>query len=296
MAKKKKAATPFDESGILKPRWKMTPEEVTAANKVDPTPPPKQKRVPKSGVKEYKEPVQKRPKMKPAPKTFTVEDKLNNDEEKVIRAGTNAELRKGIPTVVIRDQKKPAISSGPNLPRIGQIYKHSDGRIMRVSAENINEVHSDAKRTVLPTAGREEMMPERPAPLPGPRGGLKIKVTKNTSGNRSGLGVAHDIVKDHVDRALGHLDTMASTEHGSGPYRQAKKSFSVVHKAIGDQNMSKPIHGMLQLAHNHIDTKQKGTDRMLGALKEAVGAKLREGKLAEEERTFRQYKSEKGGK
>ena len=210
-----------------------------------------------------------------------------------IRPGTNTELRRGIPSKVVRDQTKPVQSAGPRLPRIGQAYKHSDGRIMRVTAENIDEVHADAKRTVLPEAGRDVMEPVgRPAPLPGPRGGLRPADNRNVSGNRAGLGVAHDVAKDHADRAIGHLETMAASEHGSGPYRQAKKSFGVVHKAMGAQNMSKSIHNMLQLAHNHIDTKQKGTEKMLGALKDAVGAKLREGKLAEEERAWRQMQNE----
>ena len=79
---------------------------------------------------------------------------------------------------------------------------------------------------------------------------------------------------------------------GSGPYRQAQKSFQSVHGIIGSQNMSKPIHTMLQLAHNHIDTQQKDIPGMLAATKEAIGARLREGKLAEEERAWRQMQNE----
>jgi hypothetical protein len=210
-----------------------------------------------------------------------------------IRPATNPELKRGIPSRVVRDQEKPTQSAGPRLPRIGQIYKHSDGRMLRVSANNIEEVHADAKRTVLPEAGRDVMeQPGRPLPLPGPRGGLRQRVERNDSGNRPGLGVSHTMAKEHVDRALGHLDTMAASEHGSGPYRQAQKSFQVVHGEIGKKNMSKPIHTVLQLAHNHIDTKQSGTEKMLNATKEAVGARLREGKLAEQERAFRQMQNE----
>jgi len=213
-----------------------------------------------------------------------------------IRPATNPELKRGIPSRVVRDQTRPTQSAGPSLPRIGQIYKHSDGRMMRVNPENIDEVHSDAKRTVLPTAGRDVMMPEgRPAPLPGPRGGVRVNIPKNTKGNRSGLGVDHATAKEHVDRAVGHLDAMASSEHGSGAYRQAQKSFQVVHGAIGEKNMSKPIHTMLQLAHNHIDSKLPGTEKMLNATKEAVGDTLKAGKKAEEERAFRQMQTDKGG-
>jgi hypothetical protein len=140
------------------------------------------------------------------------------------------------------------------------------------------------------------MMPEgRPAPLPGPRGGVRVNIPKNTKGNRSGLGVDHATAKEHVDRAVGHLDAMASSEHGSGVYRQAQKSFQVVHGAIGEKNMSKPIHTMLQLAHNHIDSKLPGTEKMLNATKEAVGDTLKAGKKAEEERAFRQMQTDKGG-
>lgn len=228
----------------------------------------------------------------PTPRTQT----MTAVTGETIRPATNPELRRGIPSVVVREQTKPTQSAGPRLPRIGQIYRHSDGRMMRVSAENINEVHADAKRTVLPEAGRAEMTPVgRPAPLPGPRGGLRPNIARNTRGNRGGLGVAHDIAKDHVDRALGHLDAMASAEHGSGAYRQAQKSFHVVHGEMGKQNMSKPIHTVLQLAHNHIDTKQPGTEKMLAATKEAVSARLHQGKLAEEERTWRQMQGEKKG-
>lgn len=213
-----------------------------------------------------------------------------------IRPATNPELRRGIPSKVVRDQTKPTQSAGPRLPRIGQIYKHSDGRMMRVSAENIDEVHTDAKKTVLPTAGREVMeTPGRPTPLPGPRGGLRPNIPRNNRGNRGGLGVAHAIAKEHADRALGHLDTMAAAEHGSGPYKQAQKSFQVVHGAIGQQNMSKSIHTMLQLAHNHIDSKLPGTEKMLNATREAVGDTLKAGKRAEEERAFRQIQTDKGG-
>jgi hypothetical protein len=213
-----------------------------------------------------------------------------------IRPATNTELRRGIPSKVVRDQTKPTQSAGPNLPRIGQIYKHSDGRMMRVSADNIAEVHADAKRTVLPTASREEMMPAgRPQPLPGPRGGVRTNVPKNNRGNRAGLGAAHSVVKEHTDRAFGHLDAMAAAEHGTGPYKQAQRSFQVVHKAIGEKNMSPSIHNMLQLAHNHIDSKLPGTDKMLNATKEAVGDTLRAGKKAEEERTFRQIQTDRGG-
>lgn len=214
-----------------------------------------------------------------------------------IRPATNTELKKGIPSVVVRDQTKPTTpAAGPRLPRIGQYYRHSDGRLLRVSAENIEDVHADAKRTVLPTAGREEMETEgRPVPLPGPRGGLRPNIPRNNRGNRAGLGVDHATAKEHADRALGHLETMASAEHGSGPYRQAQKSFHVVHGAIGAQNMSKPIHRMLQLAHNYIDSKLPDTGKMLNATREAVGDTLRAGKRAEEERTFRQIQTDKGG-
>lgn len=213
-----------------------------------------------------------------------------------IRPATNSELKRGIPTRVLRDQTRPTQSAGPKLPRIGQIYKHSDGRMMRVNPENIDEIHSDAKRTVLPEAGRDVMVqPGRPTPLPGPRGGLRINIPKNTKGNRSGLGVPHSVAKEHVDRAVGHLDAMAASEHGSGAYRQAQKSFQVVHGAMGEKNMSKPIHTMLQLAHNHIDSKLPGTEKMLNATKEAVGDTLKAGKKAEEERAFRQMQTDKGG-
>lgn len=213
-----------------------------------------------------------------------------------IRPATNTELRRGIPSVVVRDQTRPTQPAGPNLPRIGQRYKHSDGRVMRVTAENIAEIHEDAKRTVLPTAGPEVMQPQgRPTPLPGPRGGLRPNVPKNNRGNRAGLGAAHSVVKEHADRALGHLDAMAAAQHGTGPYKQAQRSFQVVHKAIGEKNMSPSIHNMLQLAHNHIDSKLPGTDKMLNATKEAVGDTLRAGKKAEEERTFRQIQTDRGG-
>ena len=214
-----------------------------------------------------------------------------------IRPATNTELRKGIPSKVVRDQTKPSTpAAGPRLPRIGQIYKHSDGRMMRVGPDNIAEVHADAKRTVLPEAGREVMTPVgRPLPLPGPRGGLRPNIPRNNRGNRAGLGAAHAVVKEHADRALGHLDAMAASEHGGGSYRQAQRSFQSVHKAIGDKNMSSSIHNMLQLAHNHIDSKLPGTENMLAATKEAVGDTLKAGKRAEEERTFRQIQTDRGG-
>ena len=213
-----------------------------------------------------------------------------------IRPATNLELKRGIPSTVVRDQTRPKQSAGPNLPRIGQIYRHSDGRMLRVSADNIADVHEDAKRTVLPTAGREEMVqPGRPVPLPGPRQGLRPNIPRNNRGNRTGLGVPHDVAKDHVDRAFSHLDTMATAEHGSKPYRQAQKSFHIVHGQMGEKNMSKPIHTMLQLAHNHIDSKLPGTEKMLNATKEAVGSTLHAGKLAEQERAFRQMQGEKQG-
>jgi hypothetical protein len=217
-------------------------------------------------------------------------------EEKGLREPTRSELKRGKTSMPIRNQERPAQAAGPNLPRIGQIYKHSDGRMMRVNPENIDEIHSDAKRTVLPEAGRDVMVqPGRPTPLPGPRGGLRINIPKNTKGNRSGLGVPHSVAKEHVDRAVGHLDAMAASEHGSGAYRQAQKSFQVVHGAMGEKNMSKPIHTMLQLAHNHIDSKLPGTEKMLNATKEAVGDTLKAGKKAEEERAFRQMQTDKGG-
>ena len=210
-----------------------------------------------------------------------------------IRPATNTELRRGIPSKVVRDQTKPTQSAGPRLPRIGQMYKHSDGRVLRVSADNIEEVHADAKKVVLPVADRDVMVqPGRPTPLPGPRGGLRPNISRNTKGNRGGLGVSHEIAKDHVDRAFMHLETMATSPHGSGPYRQAQKSFQVVHGEMGKQNMSKPIHTVLQLAHNHIDSKQPGTQKMLAATKEAVSARLHQGKLAEEERAWRQMQNE----
>lgn len=297
MARKKKAARPVDSTvspvdpttGLLKPRVEMTPEEVTAAQKIDPTVPPKSKLKLERGEKAYRAPKQKRTKPKTKPIIAVTGETL--------RPATNPELKRGIPSRVVRDQSKPTTpAAGPRLPRIGQIYKHSDGRMMRVSAENIKEVHEDAKRTVLPTAGPEVMVqPGRPTPLPGPRGGLRPNIPRNNRGNRGGLGVSHEVAKEHADRALGHLDTMAASEHGSGPYRQAQKSFHVVHGAIGAQNMSKSIHTMLQLAHNHIDTQQKDIPGMLTATKEAVGATLRAGKLAEEERTFRQIQTDRGG-
>ena len=260
-----------------------------------------------------------------------------------IRPATDPELRRGIPSRVVRDQAKPTIpasdrrvpnlgetyqhsdgrkmvvgphnieevisdienpstpkstapATGPRLPKLGQKYKHSDGRLMTVTADNIAEIHADAKRTVLPTAGPEVMVqPGRPTPLPGPRGGVRPNVPKNNRGNRAGLGAAHSVVREHADRALGHLDAMAAAQHGTGPYKQAQRSFQVVHKAIGEKNMSPSIHNMLQLAHNHIDSKLPGTDKMLNATKEAVGDTLRAGKKAEEERTFRQIQTDRGG-
>lgn len=289
MARKKKASPVDPTTGLLKPRAEMTPAEITAAQELDPSKPPVPKLELGREEKAYKAPKQSRPQERRKPIIAVTGETL--------RPGTDAELRRGVPSVVLRNQEKPTTpAAGPRLPRIGQIYKHTDGRMMRVSADNIEEVHADAKKTILPTAGREIMQPVgRPAPLPGPRGGLRKRENKNNRGNNAGLGVAHEIAKEHVDRAFNHLDTMAMAPHGSMPYKQAQKGFHQVHGQIGEKNMSKSIHTMLQLAHNHIDAKLPGTEKMLTATKEAVGDKLREGKRAEEERTWRQIKTDKGG-
>lgn len=296
MPKRKKATwvgpkNPIDVStGLLKPVVEMDAEQKTEAAKISPAPKPT---VPKeaSSKKFHKEPVQKREEFKPKPlivdtkKVITDKESIDYGQpvQKEVRPAKKGELKRGITSVSTAPKKRRIKKQKSLIPKVGQAGK-LDGQVVRVTPENAEQVYEQRRRTELPAAGPAEMTPAgRPAVeeviLPS-------RLRGSQSGkNLGGFAQSHKIVAKVTHEALGHLDTMATTDKGSMEHHTAHESFNLLHGHIG-QIGNKALHRDLGLGRTIIQ-QHHGSDKLPEALKVHRGivlGRLEEGKIAEQAR------------
>lgn len=191
----------------------------------------------------------------------------NRPSSEGLRAPTNPELRRGVTAVPIskpkrkkspRTRTKTGKKIDPKtgkiaLPKVGQIGKVG-GEVVRVTPENVQQVHEERVRTTLPEAGPEVMRPQSPGPrvpLEAPEGGLREKVwidskTGKPSRKLRGFGVPAEQVHAKAWEAMGHLDSMMNHQPGSPEHTKHREAFV---KAHGDLHpMSSDAHQILSMA------------------------------------------------
>lgn len=184
-----------------------------------------------------------------------------------IRPPKNSELRRGITAVPVNKPKRKKsprtrTKTGKKLdpttgkiatPKVGQIGKIG-GEVVRVTPENVQQVHEERVRTTLPEAGPEVMRPQSPGPrvpLEAPEGGLREKVwidskTGKPSRKLRGFGVPAEQVHAKAWEAMGHLDSMMNHQPGSPEHTKHREAFV---KAHGDLHpMSSDAHQILSMA------------------------------------------------
>lgn len=288
MARKKSSwvgpANPVDpETGVIKPITEMNPEQRTEAEKIDPSPKLISKPLPIKGKKVYKAPVQKRKQMKVAPLIV---------EGKEVRPAKNKELRRGIVAVSTAPKKKRIKKQRPiPVPKPGQAGK-LDGKLVRVTPENVTQIYDQRRRTELPKAGPEEMTPAGRPQIEGAIIPSKLRSSQNKK-NLGGFARSHKEVSAVTHEALDHLQTMANTAKGSPEHHSAMESFNALHAKIG-QIGNKPLHTALGLGRTIVQQYHGHEDlsKHLRMHRGVVLGRLEEGKIAEQSRAER---SGKGG-
>lgn len=206
------------------------------------------------------------------------------------KTGTSsvAERKAGIRINKVRDRKrKPQKSLRPQVGQAGSL----DGKVVRVTEENLNQVSEQKLHTILPDAGREVMeQPSRPVTqtaimpsvLPGSQSGKRL----------GGFAATHEIVKGHTNDALKHLQTMANSPKGSPEHHAAHEAFNVSHALIG-QTGNKALHDLVGLGRKIVQ-ENHGSPNMENGLKThraLVTGMLEAGRLAEETRKDRSGKN-----
>jgi len=254
---------------------KLTSVEDVVATKVDsPAPKTAKKKKPKPARKAARNPVTGR--AEKAPVTPLGKPVTRRSADPVIRKFKKGEL------VVVkpRKQKKQTPIAKPKPGQVGKL----DGEVVRVTPENAEQVYDQRRRTDLPEAGPSEMTPAgRPAVE-------QIILPSRLRGSQSGKNLGgfahpHKIVAKATHEALGHLDTMATTDKGSIEHHTAHEAFNVLHGHIG-QIGNKSLHRDLGLGRTIIQ-QHHGSDKLPEALKIHRGivlGRLEEGRIAEQAR------------
>jgi len=253
---------------------KLTTTEDVVATKVDsPASKTAKKKKPKPARKAVRNPVTG--KAEKAPVT-PLGAPVARTADPVIRKFKKGELV----TVKPRKQKKQTPIAKPRPGQAGKL----DGKVVRVTPENAEQVYDQSRRTDLPKAGPAEMTPagrpkvEQAILPPRLRGSQSGK-------NLGGFAQSHKVVAKATHEALGHLETMANTDKGSIEHHTAHESFNLLHSHIG-QIGNKPLHRDLGLGRTIIQ-QYHGRPELGNALKVHRGivlGRLEEGKIAEQAR------------
>ena len=221
-----------------------------------------------------------------------------------LREPTNPELRRGIKAVSTkpkRSRKKKA--SGPKTYKVGQAAKLG-GKLVRVTAENIEDVNKEVRTTQLPIAGPDVMLPRAGArvPLEQPKGGVQPRlfvkedapVGKGVERKLKGFGVPAHQVEKKAWQAIGHLDTMRNHQPGSKEYEQNYLWFHRAHEAV--RPMSKDVHDILSFAHKIYTAPKYGEqDKHINMIKDALSERISIGRAMEKRRAAASKKGNKKG-
>lgn len=175
-------------------------------------------------------------------------------------------------------------------PKVGQAGK-LEGKLVRVTPENLQQVSEERRRTSLPTAGPEIMTPESPGPrvpLEAPQGGLREKTwfdkkAKESKRRLRGFGAPAQQVSDTAWKAMGHLDAMANHQPGSREHNDQYLGFHKAHEA--SRGMSSEVYDILAFAHK-IATAPKYPDQAkhLNMVKDALSERISQGRAMEARR------------
>ena len=235
--------------------------------------------------KYYKAPVQKRVPKKRAPM------EVNGAE---VRSPKDSELRRGVTAVPTAPKKRRQKKQTPiPKPRPGQAGK-LDGKVVRVTPENVTQVYDEKRTTNLPTATPEDMTPAgRPAVEPAVM--PKVMPFSQNKKNFGGFAGKHKDVSKATHEALGHLQTMADTEKNSPEHHDASRGFHLAHATVG-QIGNQDLHRFLALGHSAVQ-KLHGTPELANALKvhrAGTLGKLEAGRIAEQSRKERAQQGQQG--
>lgn len=254
---------------------KLTTTEDVVATKVDsPAPKTAKKKKPKPARKAVRNPVTG--KAEKAPVTPLGAPVIRRSADPVIRKFKKGEL------VVVkpRKQKKQAPFVKPTPGQVGRL----NDEVVRVTPENAEQVYDQTRTTNLPKAGPAEMTPASRPEVE--QAILPPRLSSSQNGrNYGGFAQSHKIVAKATHEALGHLDTMATTDKGSMEHHTAHESFNLLHGHIG-QIGNKKLHRDLGLGRTIIQ-QHHGSDKLPEALKVHRGivlGRLEEGKIAEQAR------------
>lgn len=289
MAKKKAPwvgpQNPVDTStGLIKPVVEMSPEQKSEASKMDPAPKFKEpKEAPPQGKKIYKEPVQKREKFK--------NKKLVVGGE-VVRPPKRGELKRGVTAVSVEPKPKRnrTKKQTPIVVKPGQAGK-LDGKIVRVTPENLTQVYDQKRRTELPTV--QPPAPEKPRTLAPGAGARRERVfvdPRKAPGEQAtkklkGLAVPHKVIAPAVSQAMEHLRGMAATK-GTPEYHEHVAAFNAIHPTI--LGMDPTIHHALGAMAHHTMYPKPDSHSVITQISTAIGDRLSEGRSMEVQRAQRQ--------
>jgi hypothetical protein len=280
----------------------MSSEQKTEAEKINPRPSivPKEKSEntlkkvkqldPRTGaaidvpteLRPYKAPVVKREK----PKVATT--------EKLKRAGLRApkrgELNRGITAVSTEPKQRRVKKQTPIVVKPGQAGK-LDGKIVRVTPENLTQVYDQKRRTELPTVQAPE--PEKPRTLAPGVGARRERVfvdPRKATGEQAtrklkGLAIPHKVIAPAVNQAMEHLRGMTATK-GTPDYHQHVQAFNTIHPTI--LGMDPVIHHALGAMAHHTMYPKPDSHSVITQISTAIGDRLSEGRSMEVQRAQRQ--------
>ena len=242
--------------------------------------------------------MEKRGSTPKAPKPSVIRDKKTGKATPKIPATPVVErtadpvvkkFKKGELVTVKPRKQKP---QKPIVTKPGQVGK-LDGKVVRVTPENLTQVHNERIHTDLPTAGRDVMTPQGRPEVDGAILPRTLRSSQNKK-NLGGFARSHKEVSKVTHEALGHLQTMANSAKNSPEFHSSHEAFNTLHGQVG-QIGNKVLHRDLGLGKTVI-SQLHGTPKLANALKIHRGivlGRLEEGRIAEQSRGDR---SGKGGR
>jgi hypothetical protein len=216
---------------------------------------------------------------------------------KGLRAPKRGELKRGI--TVIQTEKNPTETRTRTRkrntkviakPQPGQAGK-LDGKIVRVTPENLTQVYDQKRRTELPAVQAPE--PEKPRTLAPGAGARRENVfvdPRKASGEQAtrrlkGLAVPHKMIAPAVNQAMEHLRGMAATK-GTPEYHEHVAGFNAIHPTI--LGMDSTIHHALGAMAHHTMYPKQDSHSVITQITAAIGDRLSEGRSMEVQRAQRQ--------
>lgn len=160
-------------------------------------------------------------------------------------------------------------------PRVGTIQKGEDGKLRRVTKEDVKA----ARTTVLPTVGPEA--PKKSTTIPGTPGVVGRGPRAVIQGAAAGTYPQIKALTSHAQVLLGRM----SETHGTSDYHKHHEEFNMVHATLGQ--MSPHIHGILGMAKDLVHNPSDKSVAGLAAVDTALKSRLSIIKTAAEDRQKR---------